>query len=177
VPPDELFENRIILLNGEIDDDVANQITAELLLLTEKDPTAGITLYLNSSGGSMSAGMAIHDTMKLVAARVATWAVGMTAGAAQVLLSAGAPGERYALPQARIGLTRITSESAGLMTSERALVLARWRREIANLTAEATGQPLARVTADIERERQFSAYEAVEYGLVDQVVSGGDGAT
>jgi ATP-dependent Clp protease protease subunit len=168
VPP-QPFQDRIIVLNGEIDDDVANRIVAELLLFTEKDPTAGITFYLNSSGGSMSAGMAIHDTMKLVAAPVATWAFGLTAGMAQVLLSAGAPGERYALPRARIQLTRITAVET---TSDTTLVLASWRREIATLTAEATGQPLAQVTADIERERQFSAYEAVEYGLVDQVVSG-----
>jgi ATP-dependent Clp protease protease subunit len=158
------LRSRIVQVYGDIDDDVANRTTASLLILASEDPAAPINLCIDSPGGSVPAGMAIHDTMKLVEAPVATWVMGMAAGMAQVLLTAGAPGARFALPQTRIVLTRISSGRGAAET------LARWRREIMELTATATGQPVERVVADTDQARQFSAHEAVEYGLVDRVV-------
>jgi ATP-dependent Clp protease protease subunit len=175
---------RVVLLYGDIDDDMANRAISEMLLLASEDPTANISLLVNSPGGSVSAGMAIYDTMKLVEAPVATWAMGMAAGMAQVLLTAGAPGERFALPQARIALMRLSAPAGEQPTGTAvpAKTFARWRRQIMQLTAAATGQPVEQVIADSEQERQFSAHEAVEYGLVDHVVppppvSDGNGAT
>lgn len=172
---EELRRIRIIVLSGDIDDDEANRVTAKLLLFAADDPAEEITLYLDSPGGSVTAGMAIHDTMKMIEPPVATWAVGTVAGMAQVLLTAGTPGRRYALPHARIHLLRITADEhkAPFDPAVKDLMLARWLWEMTVLTAEATGQPVTQVNADAERQRVFTAHEAVAYGLIDQVVKRG----
>lgn len=167
---DQLFRDRVLVLNTEIDDEAANRITAQMLILAERDPDADICLYINSTGGSVSAGMAIHDTIKLIAPDVSTWGIGLASGMAQLLLSAGTPGKRYALPHARILLKAIFNPSA--TTSEHKKVLAKWTKEITAVIAEDTNQPVRQVRADINQAQWFSAREARDYGLVDHVVPG-----
>jgi ATP-dependent Clp protease protease subunit len=176
---DRLFEERIVYLAGVVDDEAAHRITAELLLLAADDPARDITVYVNSPGGSVTAGMAIYDTMQLVSPDVATWAVGLAGSVGQFLLTAGAPGKRYALPHARILLHQPSASLGGTASdiSIRAGVFGEMKREIAELTARHTGQTVETVTADAERDRWFTAEQAREYGLVDHVAgrSGPDG--
>jgi ATP-dependent Clp protease, protease subunit len=168
---DRLFAERIVYLTGEVDDDVAHRVTSELLLLAADEPGREITFYINSPGGSVTAGMAIYDTMQLISADVATWAVGFAASMGQFLLTAGTPGKRYALPHARIMLHQPSAGLGGTATDVaiRAGVFAAMKREIAELTARHTGRSVETVTADADRDRWFSAAEAQEYGLVDHV--------
>ena len=170
---DRLFEERIVYLAGVVDDDAAHRITAQLLLLTADDPARDITFYINSPGGSVTAGMAIYDTMQLVRPDVATWAVGLAASTGQFLLTAGAPGKRYALPHARI-LMHQPSAGVGGTESDIAIqaeLFRRHKREMAELIAQHTGQTVERITADFDRDRWFSAQEAKDYGFVDHVIS------
>jgi len=167
---DQLFPGRVIVLDGEIKDEVANRITGQLLTLAAEDPAADISLYIDSTGGSVTAGMAIYDTMHLIEPDVATVAIGSVYGMAQMLLSAGMPGKRYALPHARIMLKPISAP--GHKTEEEMRVVARWANEMTRLIAEQTGQPVERVRADANLARQFSAREACDYGIVDHVVAG-----
>jgi ATP-dependent Clp protease protease subunit len=169
---DRLLQERIIFLGREVDDEIANRISAQLLLLAAQDPDADITLYINSPGGSVTAGMAIYDTMQLVRPDVATWAVGFAASMGQFLLSAGAPGKRYALPRARIMMHQPSAGVGGTATdiAIRAGVYADMKREVAMLIARHTGQSFETITADSDRDRWFTAEQAREYGLVDQVV-------
>jgi ATP-dependent Clp protease protease subunit len=168
---DRLFEERIVYLAGVVDDEAAHRITAQLLLLTADDPARDITFYINSSGGSVTAGMAIYDTMQLVRPDVATWAVGLAASMGQFLLTAGAPGKRYALPHARILMHQPSASLGGTATdiTIRAGVFGEMKREIAELTARHSGQPVENVTADADRDRWFDAEQARAYGLVDHV--------
>ena len=168
---DRLFEERIVYLAGVVDDEAAHRITAQLLLLTADDPARDITFYINSSGGSVTAGMAIYDTMQLVRPDVATWAVGLAASMGQFLLTAGAPGKRYALPHARILMHQPSASLGGTATDVtiRAGVFGEMKREIAELTARHSGQPVETVTADADRDRWFDAEQARAYGLVDHV--------
>jgi ATP-dependent Clp protease protease subunit len=168
---DRLLEERIVFLGREVDDEIANRISAQLLLLAAQDPDRDITLYINSPGGSVTAGMAIYDTMQLVTPDVATWAVGFAASMGQFLLSAGTPGKRYALPHARILMHQPSAGMGGNATdiAIRAGVFGQMKREIAELTAHHTGQPVETITADADRDRWFTASEARDYGLVDQV--------
>jgi ATP-dependent Clp protease protease subunit len=168
---DRLFAERIVYLAGEVDDDAAHRITAQLLLLAADDPDRDITLYVNSPGGSVTAGMAIYDTMQLVPPDVATWAVGFAASTGQFLLTAGAAGKRHALPHARIMMHQPSAKLGGTATDVtiRAGVFTAMKREIAELTAHHSGQPVETVTADADRDRWFTAEEARAYGLVDHV--------
>jgi ATP-dependent Clp protease protease subunit len=168
---DRLFDERIVYLAGVVDDEAAHRITAQLLLLTADDPARDITFYINSSGGSVTAGMAIYDTMQLVRPDVATWAVGLAASMGQFLLTAGAPGKRYALPHARILMHQPSASLGGTATdiTIRAGVFGEMKREIAELTARHSGQPVENVTADADRDRWFDAEQARAYGLVDHV--------
>jgi len=168
---DRLFEERIVYLAGVVDDEAAHRITAQLLLLTADDPARDITFYINSSGGSVTAGMAIYDTMQLVRPDVATWAVGLAASMGQFLLTAGAPGKRYALPHARILMHQPSASLGGTATdiTIRAGVFGEMKREIAELTARHSGQPVETVTVDADRDRWFDAEQARAYGLVDHV--------
>jgi len=168
---ERLLQERIVVLGSEVNDDIANRITAQLLLLAAEDPTKDITLYINSPGGSVTAGMAIFDTMELIEPDVSTWAMGLAASMGQFLLTAGAPGKRYALPHARI-LMHQPSAGVGGTASDIAIqaqVYGKWKQEMARITADRTGQTIEKVTADADRDRWFTAAEALEYGFVDHV--------
>ncbi|MGH3614255.1 MAG: ATP-dependent Clp protease proteolytic subunit [Pseudonocardia sp.] len=168
---DRLLGERIVFLGTEVDDAAANRITAQLLLLTTEDPRRDITLYINSPRGSVTAGMAIYDTMQLISPDVATWAVGLAASMGQFLLTAGAPGKRHALPHARILMHQPSSGISGSATgiTIRAGVFGEMKRQIAELTARHSGQPVETITADADRDRWFTAEQARAYGLVDHV--------
>ena len=170
---DRLLEERIVFLGREVDDEIANRISAQLLLLAAQDPERDITMYINSPGGSVTAGMAIYDTMRLIRPDVATWAVGFAASMGQFLLTAGARGKRYALPHARILMHQPSAGIGGQATdiAIRAGVYAEMKREIAEITARHTGQTFETITADSDRDRWFTASEAQAYGLVDHVVT------
>ncbi len=169
---DRLLDHRIVVLGQQVDDEVANRVCAQMLLLAAEDPAADIALHINSPGGSVTAGMAVLDTMELVECDVATFAVGMAASMGQFLLTAGAPGKRHALPRASVLMHQPSSgvggaESDIVIQSER---LARLKREMAEITARHTGQPVERIVADFDRDRWFTAEEARDYGLVDHVI-------
>lgn len=170
---ERLLQQRIIVLGQQVDDDIANRIAAQMLLLSAEDPKSDIQLYINSPGGSVSAGMAIFDTMEFIPCDVATFAMGMAASMGQFLLSAGARGKRYALPHARIMMHQPSGgvggqESDIVIQAEQIRLL---KRELAELIAEHTGQTVEKITADSERDRWFRAQDALEYGFVDHVVS------
>ena len=167
-----LLEERIVFVGREVDDEVANRVSAQLLLLAAQDPDRDITLYINSPGGSVTAGMAVHDTMRLIRPDVATWVVGFAVSVGQFLVTAGAPGKRYALPHARILMHQPSAGIGGKATdiAIRAGVYADMKREIAELTARHTGQSFETITADSDRDRWFTAEEARDYGLIDHVV-------
>ena len=168
---DRLLEERIVFLGREVDDEIANRISAQLLLLSAQDPDRDITLYINSPGGSVTAGMAIYDTMQLITPDITTWAVGFAASMGQFLLSAGTPGKRFTLPHARILMHQPSAGVGGNATDVaiRAGVFGQMKREIAELTARHTGQSVETITADADRDRWFTAQEARAYGLVDHV--------
>jgi ATP-dependent Clp protease, protease subunit len=169
---DRLLRERIIFLGQPVDDAIANQICAQLLLLAAEDPKRDINLYINSPGGSVTAGMAIFDTMELIEPDVATWAMGLAASMGQFLLSAGARGKRYALPHARV-LMHQGSAGIGGTASDIAIQAEQWnltKREMAELIAEHTGQPVEQIERDSDRDRWFTAQQALDYGFIDQVV-------
>jgi ATP-dependent Clp protease protease subunit len=170
---DRLLWERIIVLGQQVDDAIANQICAQLLLLSAENAEKDIMLYINSPGGSVTAGMAIYDTMQYVECDVSTIVMGLAASMGQFLLSAGTPGKRYALPHARIMMHQ---PSAGVGGTEsdiaiQAQLFRRHKQEMAELIAEHTGQPLEKIVTDSDRDRWFTAEEALEYGFVDQVIS------
>jgi ATP-dependent Clp protease protease subunit len=170
---ERLLRERIIILGSEVRDTNANEITAQLLLLAAEDPEKDITLYINSPGGSVTAGMAIYDTMMLIEPDVATTAMGLAASMGQFLLTAGAPGKRAALPHARI-LMHQPSAGVGGTSSDIAIqadMLNKSKLEMAELIAQHTGQTVERITLDSDRDRWFTAQEALEYGFIDRVVS------
>jgi ATP-dependent Clp protease protease subunit len=152
---------------------VANRITAQLLLLAAEDPEKDITFYINSPGGSVTAGMAIYDTMQLITPDVATWTMGLAASMGQFLLTAGAVGKRYALPHARIMMHQPSAGVGGTASDVliQAAVFTRWKREIAEITSERSGKSVEQITADQDRDRWFMADEAQDYGLIDHVVA------
>ena len=170
---ERLLRERIVFLGSEVDDDIANRITAQLLLLAAEDPERDIIFYINSPGGSVTAGMAIYDTMQLVGPEVQTWAMGLAASMGQFLLSSGTPGKRYALPHARIMMHQPSAGIGGTPSdiAIRAEVYAKWKLEMAQITAQQTGQSLEKVTADADRDAWFTASEAREYGFIDHVVT------
>jgi ATP-dependent Clp protease protease subunit len=167
-----LLKNRVIMLGTDVNDEIANSLCAQLLYLEGEDPEADIWLYINSPGGSVTAGMAIYDTMQFVSCDVATVCMGMAASMGQFLLSAGAAGKRSILPNARVmmhqPLAGLRGQAADIAIQ--AEQLGYTKRRMAELTAHHTGQTLERIQADAERDRWFTASEAVEYGLVDRVI-------
>ncbi|WP_460397498.1 ATP-dependent Clp protease proteolytic subunit [Actinophytocola sediminis] len=170
---DRLLAHRIIVLGQQVDDEIANKICAQMLLLAAEDSNADIAMYINSPGGSITAGMAIFDTMNLISCDVSTYAMGIAASMGQFLLSAGQPGKRYALPNADI-LMHQPSSGVGGSESDIAIQAERLRRmkgRMADLIAGFSGQTAERIMEDSERDRWFNAQEAVEYGLVDHVIS------
>jgi ATP-dependent Clp protease protease subunit len=168
-----LLKNRVIMLGTDVNDDIANSLCAQLLYLEGEDPEADIWLYINSPGGSVTAGMAIYDTMQFVSCDVATVCMGMAASMGQFLLSAGANGKRSILPNARVmmhqPLAGLRGQAADIAIQ--AEQLGYTKRRMAELTAHHTGQTLEKIQADAERDRWFTASEAVEYGLVDRVIN------
>ena len=167
-----LLKERIIFLGTQVEDSMANSITAQLLLLSAEDPEKDITIYINSPGGSVTAGMAIYDAMQLVPNEVSTIAMGLAASMGQFLLSAGTKGKRFALPHARIMMHQPSGGLGGTASdikiqAEQILLM---KKQMAELIAEQTGQPLEKVQADSERDRWFTAEQAKEYGFVDNVI-------
>ena len=170
---DRLLRERIIFLGQPVDDTIANQICAQLLLLSAEDNNRDIAIYINSPGGSVTAGMAIFDTMQFVDCDIATYGMGLAASMGQFLLSAGTKGKRYALPHARIMMHQ-PSAGIGGTASDIAIQAEQFKLtkvEMARLIAEHTGQTLEQIQADSERDRWFTADAAKEYGFVDHVVS------
>jgi len=170
---DRLLRERIIFLGQTVDDAIANQLCAQLLLLAAEDPKRDINFYINSPGGSVTAGMAIFDTMQLIEPDVSTWAMGFAASMGQFLLSSGARGKRYALPHARI-LMHQPSAGIGGTASDIRIQAEQYKltkREMAELIAEHTGQTVDQIEKDSDRDRWFTAEQAKEYGFVDHVVS------
>jgi ATP-dependent Clp protease, protease subunit len=167
-----LLYQRIIVLGTEVDDGVANRLCAQLLLLSAEDPRSDISLYINSPGGSVSAGLAIYDTMRLVPNDVSTLAIGLAGSMAQFLLCAGTRGKRFSLPHAQV-LMHQGSAGFGGTAADVAIYSAQLERVGAlmiDLTAEHTGQPRDRVEQDSRRDRWFSATEALEYGMIDHIL-------
>jgi ATP-dependent Clp protease protease subunit len=167
-----LLRERIIFLGSVVEDQVANAICAQMLLLAAEDPTKDIYLYVNSPGGSVSAGMAIYDTMQFVENDVATVAMGLAASMGQFLLCAGASGKRYALPHARIMMHQPSGGIGGTASDIRiqAEQMLYTKKKMAELIAFHTGQTIDQVEADSDRDRWFTAEESKDYGFVDHVV-------
>ena len=167
-----LRQERILVLKGEVRDDMANQLMGELLLLSADDSEKDIYLYVNSPGGSVSAGMAIYDTMQFIPNDVVTVGVGMCASMGQFLLTAGASGKRYALPHVRVMMHQPLGGIGGAasLVQKQAEQMVLLKRQLAELIASHTGQPVEQIVDDSEWEKWFSADEAREYGIVDHVV-------
>ncbi|MDQ1619284.1 MAG: ATP-dependent Clp protease, protease subunit [Actinomycetota bacterium] len=168
-----LLRERIIFLGSVVEDSNANAICAQLLLLAADDPNKDIWLYINSPGGSVSAGMAIYDTMQFVQNDVATVALGMAASMGQFLLCAGAPGKRYATPHARVMMHQPSGGLGGTASDIKiqAEQMLYTKQKMAELIALHTGQPVEQIERDSDRDRWFTAEEARDYGMVDQVVA------
>jgi ATP-dependent Clp protease protease subunit len=173
---DQLFQrllrHRIIFLGQQVDDDIANRICAELVLLASEDDKRDISIYINSPGGSVYAGMAIYDVMQYVPNDIATYAMGMAASMGQFLLTAGAPGKRYALPHAQILMHQPSGGIGGTASDIRiqAEQMLYIKRTLFERTAYHTGQPIEQIEKDADRDRWFTAEEAKDYGFVDQVI-------
>ncbi|MDQ3757267.1 MAG: ATP-dependent Clp protease proteolytic subunit [Actinomycetota bacterium] len=167
-----LLKERIIFLGTEVNDDSANLICAQILLLAAEDATRDISLYINSPGGSVTAGLAIYDTMQWVPCDVSTVALGLAASMGQFLLCVGTPGKRYALPHSRILMHQphggVQGQAADIAIQAEQIIYL--KRKLAERIAEHTGQPVERIEADSDRDRWFTAEEAREYGIVDRVI-------
>jgi ATP-dependent Clp protease protease subunit len=171
-----LLHNRIVFLGREVDDDIANRICAELLLLSAEDPKRDIYLYINSPGGSVTAGMAIYGTMQYIPNDVATVAMGFAASMGQFLLCAGTRGKRYALPYTQVVMHQPHGGVGGTATDVKIMAeqMLHTKRTLAERIAVHTGQPVERIERDSDRDRWFTAEEAREYGFIDHVVSSAD---
>ena len=167
-----LLKDRIVLLGTPIDDDVANLIIAQLLFLQAEDPKKDISLYINSPGGSVTAGLAIYDTMQVISCDVKTYCMGQCASMGAVLLCAGAAGKRYALPNSRIMIHQPWGGAQGTASdiSIQANEILRTKATLNGILAAHTKQKLSKIERDTDRDFFMSAEEAVEYGIVDQVV-------
>ncbi len=170
---ERLLRERIIFLGTQVDDDIANKLCAQLLLLSAEDPERDISLYVNSPGGSVTAGMAIYDTMEFVPCDVATYGMGLAASMGQFLLTAGAKGKRFALPHARIMMHQPSAGIGGTAADIAIMAeqFAHTKRELTALNAKHTGRTYEEIENDSDRDRWFTAKEALEYGFVDHVIS------
>ena len=169
-----LLKERIIWLGEEVREDNANIICAQMLLLAAEDPERDIYLYINSPGGSVTAGMAIYDTMQFIQPDVVTVGMGMAASMGQFLLTAGAPGKRYITPHTRVLLHQPLGGAGGSATEIRinADLILGMKKELAEITAQRTGKSVEQIEADADRDHWFTAREALEYGFVDQLIEG-----
>ena len=168
-----LLKDRIIFLGDEVTDDSANVIVAQMLFLESQDPAKDIQLYINSPGGSVSAGLAIYDTMRYIKCDVATTCIGMAASMGAFLLAAGTKGKRYALPNAEIMIHQPSGGSQGMASDIKIAAehILRTRKKLNDALAANTGQPLEVIERDTDRDYWMSAEEAKQYGLVDEVVA------
>ena len=168
-----LLKDNIIFIGTPIDDQIANLIVAQLLFLEAEDPEKDINLYINSPGGSITAGMAIYDTMQFIRPDVTTICVGQCASMAAFLLAAGAKGKRFALPNSRILIHQPSGGAQGQATDIRIMAeeILRMRELTSNILAKHTGQPYDVIEKDVERDKIMSAIQAKEYGLIDEVIA------
>lgn len=168
-----LLKERIIWLGSEVRDDNANAICAQMMLLAAEDPDSDISLYINSPGGSVTAGMAIYDTMQYIKPDVSTVAMGMAASMGQFLLSSGAPGKRYATPHARILMHQPLGGIGGTATDIKiqAELILNMKKQMAELTAQQTGKSLEQILKDNDRDHWFTAEQALEYGFIDKMIT------
>ena len=168
-----LLKDRIVFVTGEIDDTMANLVIAQLLFLESEDPDKDIHLYINSPGGSVSAGLAIYDTMQYIKPDVSTICMGMAASMASVLLAAGAPGKRFALPYSRVMIHQplggVQGQASEIEITAREIL--RLRDEMNGILASHTGQTKEKIAQDTDRDNYMSSRQAKEYGLIDEVVS------
>jgi ATP-dependent Clp protease protease subunit len=167
-----LLKSRVVMLGTDVNDEVANSLCAQLLYLEAEDPNSDVWLYINSPGGSVTAGMAIYDTMQFISCDVATVCLGMAASMGQFLLTAGAAGKRYTLPNARVMMHQPLAGLRGQATdiAIQAEQLRYTKQRMAQLISEHSGQAIEKIQADSERDRWFTAEEAKEYGLCDHVI-------
>jgi len=168
-----LLQERIVFVTGPIDDDLANLVIAQLLFLERTDPDKDIDLYINSPGGSATAGLAMYDTMQLIRPDVATICSGMAASAASILLTGGAPGKRYVLPMSKILIHQPSVGNIGGQATDieiQARDLIAMRRVVAQIYMDTTKQPIEKVLVDIERDLYLTAEDARAYGLIDEIV-------
>ena len=168
-----LLKERVIFLVGPVNDHVANLVVAQLLFLESENPDKDISFYINSPGGSVSAGMAIYDTMNFIKPEVSTLCTGMAASMGAFLLAAGAKGNRFSLPNSKIMIHQPSGGSQGQATEIeiQAREILKTREQLNKILAECTGQPLERIERDTERDYYMTAQETKEYGLIDQVIS------
>lgn len=168
-----LLKDRIVFVTGEIDDTMVNLVIAQLLFLESEDPDKDIHLYINSPGGSVSAGLAIYDTMQYIKPDVSTICMGMAASMASVLLAAGAPGKRFALPYSRVMIHQplggVQGQASEIEITAREIL--RLRDEMNGILASHTGQTKEKIAQDTDRDNYMSSQQAKEYGLIDEVVS------
>lgn len=176
---DRLLKDRIVFLGSDVRDDNANEICAKILLLAAEDSTKDIFLYINSPGGSITAGMAIYDTMQYVPNDIVTVGIGMCASMGQFLLSSGAKGKRYATPNTRVLLHQPHGGFGGTASDiqTQAELIMSMKRQLATLTAQQTGKTVEQIMADGDRDRWFTAAEALEYGFIDHIQENAAGAT
>ena len=168
-----LLRERIIFVGGEIDDDLANLVAAQLLFLEAEDPTKEINLYINSPGGSVTAGLAIYDTMQFIKCDLSTLCVGQAASMAAVLLAAGTKGRRYSLPHSRVLIHQLSGGFRGQATDIeiQARETLRLREALNNILVRHTGQTLKKIEKDTDRDTFLGPQEAVEYGLIDEILT------
>ena len=168
-----LLKERVIFLVGPVNDQVANLVVAQLLFLESENPDKDISFYINSPGGSVSAGMAIFDTMNFIKPEVSTLCIGMAASMGAFLLAAGAKGKRFSLPNSKIMIHQPSGGSQGQATEIeiQAREILKTREQLNRILAERTGQPLERIERDTERDYYMTAQECQDYGLIDQVIS------
>ncbi len=166
-----LLEDRVVFLSGEITDDVANLVVAQLIYLESKDPTKDISLYINSPGGSVTAGLAIYDTMNYIRPDVSTICVGMAASMGAFLLSSGAKGKRYALPNSEVMIHQVLGGAQGQASDVEIQTrqLLKIKQKMNRILAENTGKTYDEICADTDRDNYLSAEEAKNYGIIDQI--------
>ncbi|MCH5143065.1 MAG: ATP-dependent Clp endopeptidase proteolytic subunit ClpP [Clostridiales bacterium] len=166
-----LLEDRIIFLSGEIDDAVANTVVAQLIYLEAKDPSKDISLYINSPGGSVSAGLAIYDTMNYIKCDVSTICIGMAASMGAFLLSSGQKGKRYALPNSEIMIHQPLGGAQGQASDIKIAAehILRTKQKLNSILSQNSGRPISEIERDTDRDNYLSAQEALEYGLIDKV--------
>jgi len=170
-----LLRDRIVFVGGTIDDEMANLVVAQLLFLSNEDPHANVSLYVNSPGGSVSAGLAIADTMQFIRPDVATYCVGMAASMGALLLAAGTRGKRFALPNSRVLIHQpllhgvLTGPATDLDIEAREII--RLRKRLYEILSECTGQPVEQIERDCDRNKWLDAQEAIAYGCVDEILT------